>query len=160
MERKCYGCNSKYLHKVKGRYYEQWYLNHDADNNALCLRCNDKYIRDPLRRKERNSKYNPKWNKINNHKFVNYRGKHIWLGFDPRKHICQTCGKTGLTSLHHFAEYHDDDPLRDTIELCRSCHGKETWRLGQNAEALKHRKPIIVKDPKNGRTWVMGSTKV
>ena len=154
----CYGCGTTAtkLHLVKGRYYEQWYLNHDAQKNALCFKCLDKYIRDPLRRKARNIKYNPKWNKINNGKLLHYRGKQIWLGFNPRKHICQRCGKRGFTHMHHFAEYHDDDPLRDTIELCRSCHGKESWKLGQYEEARKHRKPIIVKDPKNGRTWVKG----
>lgn len=25
-------------------------------------------------------------------------------------------------------KYHDDDPLKDTVELCASCHGKQHGR--------------------------------
>ena len=32
--------------------------------------------------------------------------------------------------MHHI-KYHDDDPLKDTVELCVSCHNKEGFRLGQ-----------------------------
>lgn len=40
------------------------------------------------------------------------------------------------TQMHHFAEYHEDDPLKDTIEICQQCHAKESWRLGQISKKL------------------------
>lgn len=40
-------------------------------------------------------------------------------------------GKTGIIKsmhTHHF-EYHDDDILKDTIQICPQCHGRESARL-------------------------------
>ena len=42
---------------------------------------------------------------------------------------CRECGAVvGIdckrTGLHHF-QYYDNDPLKDTMELCNSCHRKE-----------------------------------
>jgi hypothetical protein len=65
----------------------------------------------------------------------------------PRKGKCEWCGKRvgdmyfggkrrnklmilEYTQIHHIV-YHDDDPLKDTVELCSSCHTKEGLRLGQ-----------------------------
>jgi hypothetical protein len=57
--------------------------------------------------------------------WVNYKGKTIQLDFEPRKGICSDCGiRDEHTHLHHI-NYHDDDPLKDTIELCRFCHAKQ-----------------------------------
>lgn len=47
----------------------------------------------------------------------------------PRKGICSKCGAVKgidckITHMHHL-EYHPEDPLKDTIELCSSCHKKE-----------------------------------
>ena len=64
---------------------------------------------------------------------ITYKGMRIQLKFNPRTGKCKWCGREGKTEIHHI-EYHDDDPLKDTIELCKSCHGKETYRLGQ----IKH----------------------
>jgi hypothetical protein len=49
---------------------------------------------------------------------------------NPRKGMCQPCGKTGYTHLHH-EQYDDNDILKHTIELCPGCHAKKSWRLGQ-----------------------------
>jgi Zn finger protein HypA/HybF involved in hydrogenase expression len=69
----------------------------------------------------------------------------IHLKDNPRTGQCQSCGleigdsylncwgkkaTVKLTQIHHLA-YHADDPLKDTIELCPSCHSKESYRLGQ-----------------------------
>lgn len=51
-----------------------------------------------------------------------YKGKPMDAGKPVRTGICSKCGKQGYTQLHHL-QYHDDDPLRDTIELCAQCHG-------------------------------------
>jgi hypothetical protein len=72
--------------------------------------------------------------------------KKIFLKENPRKGICQKCHrKVGddyvncfcqiaivkETHIHHIGEYNPNDPLKDTIELCASCHRKEHWRLEQ-----------------------------
>ncbi len=51
----------------------------------------------------------------------NYKGKIIYLGYNPRKGKCLWCGKEGKTVLHH-EKYHDDEPLKDTVEICQKCH--------------------------------------
>ena len=77
--------------------------------------------------------YNDKWNPINNPKRIRlqFKGKTLLLKENPRKGICSKCGKKTRTHIHHFAEYHENNPLKDTIELCSSCHAYESWRLGQ-----------------------------
>jgi len=86
----------------------------------------------------------PKWRPINNKKRIHFKGKTVFLKENPRKGVCTWCGKKKgepfinnrnklryvKTTIHHI-EYHDDDPLKDTIELCSSCHAKEGVRLGQ-----------------------------
>jgi len=95
----------------------------------------------PDKVKQSNKKWglitHPKWNPItspiNNPRRLNYKGKQIYLKENPRTGICSSCGKgvgEGIkkTSIHHI-QYHDDNPLKDTIELCSGCHRKETCRL-------------------------------
>lgn len=51
-----------------------------------------------------------------------------------RINVCSECGKSypnelsERTHLHHI-KYDEDDPLSNTIELCRSCHAKLHWKL-------------------------------
>lgn len=52
-----------------------------------------------------------------------YKRKTIDTGKAIKTGICSQCGKAGITHLHHN-NYHDEDPLKDTQELCSSCHGK------------------------------------
>ena len=58
-----------------------------------------------------------------------YKDKRIVLKANPRTGYCSLCPNNiwnescERTSMHHFAEYHEDDPLKDTIELCNYCHG-------------------------------------
>ena len=69
--------------------------------------------------------------------------KKIFLKENPRKGICHKChrkvgdeyvncfGQIAIvkqTQIHHL-EYHHNDPLKDTVELCASCHSKESHRL-------------------------------
>lgn len=78
---------------------------------------------------------NPKWNPINNKKQLSFKGTKLLLRDNPRTGICSQCGaRKGIeckkTHIHHI-RYHNDDLLKDTIELCVSCHIKESHRLGQ-----------------------------
>lgn len=99
---------------------------HNLEGFWLCQKCYDKYLRlDKLK--------------------ISYKGKDVYLDKNPHKGICSFCNKKigdkyidyyGIekvikyTTLHHI-KYHDDNPLKDTIELCPSCHNREGWRLGQ-----------------------------
>ena len=60
--------------------------------------------------------------------YVGFKGKTIALHHNPRTGVCKICGRMKgknlqTTHMHHF-EYHEDDPLRATIEVCVSCHKK------------------------------------
>jgi hypothetical protein len=68
---------------------------------------------------------------------VVFKGKQIMMDFNPRKGICRKCGKKvdieiKNTNLHH-KKYHEEDILRDTIELCVNCHNKrhkiDFWQI-------------------------------
>ena len=79
---------------------------------------------------------NKKWNPINNHRRIVFKDKIVYVKNNPRKGICTKClRKIGegikRTVIHHI-QYHKEDPLKDTIELCNSCHNKIHWRLRKN----------------------------
>jgi len=114
---------------------KQWY-NH---NGWHCRKCHNKLF------------LNPKWHPITHKKRFNFKGKSIYLDENPRKGICSLCKKKigdsyidfdgnekiiKHTHIHHI-QYHDDDPFKDTVELCLSCHMKETWRLGQVNKSVR-----------------------
>ena len=67
---------------------------------------------------------------------ITFKGKSILLKFNPRIGICSNCkksvqkGEIKRTDIHH-EKYDELNPLNYTIELCTSCHTKETWNLGQ-----------------------------
>ena len=56
-----------------------------------------------------------------------FQGKRIALKENPRKNICEECGRkypdelSYQTSVHHVI-YDPADPLAHTKELCNSCH--------------------------------------
>lgn len=52
-----------------------------------------------------------------------YKAKIVLLKENPRKGICFNCGKEPKRTEIHHMEYHDEDPLKDAIELCDHCHG-------------------------------------
>jgi hypothetical protein len=101
---------------------EEWY---HYNGGYLCTKCYTKLIGNPKRTPETIKKFNER----NNPKVIQFKGRSIILNDNPRKGICSWCGKKGFTNMHHI-QYHDDDPLKDTVEICSSCHGKETSRLG------------------------------
>jgi hypothetical protein len=109
--RTCSSCRSADTLLSYNRFgypYKRW--TNDGQGGWLCNRCYNRIV------------YRPK-----SHNHILFKHKTIYLQSNPRDGICSQCGKTGITHIHH-TEYHDDDPLRDTIELCRSCHAYETWK--------------------------------
>ena len=90
---------------------------------SLCRKCYDKLIHHPLSSKKDNPRR------------IKFKDKRIHVKEIARNGICSFCGAVkGVdckkTQLHHF-KYHDDDPLKDTIELCVSCHNKQHDKLGK-----------------------------
>jgi hypothetical protein len=107
-KRICFNCT------FSQTYTNQWYKH---DGKYYCKKCNNKLFD------------NPKWHP----KRICYKLKRVLLKDNPRKGTCYNCGKeTKRTEMHHL-EYHDDDPLKDTFELCDHCHGltKDGGRRGK-----------------------------
>jgi hypothetical protein len=101
----CSNCNlnKSYVNK---QGYENWYRHKDG---FLCQKCHVRLIAHPKR--------------------IQFKDKRITLKQNPRKGICSKCGKKAKTHIHHI-KYHKENALKDTIELCGSCHLNESWRLG------------------------------
>jgi hypothetical protein len=128
--RVCYACGSIQTYIRPGRY-AFWYLNHDEDDSGLCRRCFDRYIHGP--------KQNPinavKWRAINNHRRIKFAGRLIFVDHNPRIGVCNWCRAVmpfdcKKTHIHHDENKYDStNPLRNTIEICPTCHTKETVRL-------------------------------
>lgn len=92
--------------------------------------------------KKYNDKINKKWNPINNPKMMRFKGKFVVLKEKPNREQCQVCNRkigdkyinwygeiTTVKRIHiHHIQYHNDDHLKDTLMLCASCHGRESWK--------------------------------
>jgi len=58
-----------------------------------------------------------------------FKDKKIFYPANPRINVCSNCSKRypedlkSQTVIHH-THYNSLDPLEDTIELCKRCHGK------------------------------------
>src|SRR6188472_4051094 len=60
---------------------------------------------------------------------VLFRGKRVTLDANPRKGVCEICGKEGRTSIKYSKD--TQNPRDFTIELCISCHTKIGMRSGE-----------------------------
>lgn len=119
-KRICYRCGSETTAILQGKY-EHWLM---IDGQIHCKKCWS-YLYN--QREENKARHRILVKKFNNRK-LRFKDKRPYLKTDPRTGFCSRCGKFGNTDMHHI-EYHDEDPLRDTIELCDSCHTKESWRV-------------------------------
>lgn len=119
-KRICSNCHSDKSRTKQGR--EIWSV---FGQGYLCDRCNTRIFRNPKRSRETIKKYNSRQ--------LIFKRKHVYVKENPRKGVCSWCGaikgiNCKATNIHH-TQYHDDDVLKDTIELCASCHGKESERI-------------------------------
>jgi hypothetical protein len=121
-KRVCVICNSDKTYVTK-RGQSQWYRHQDS---YYCNNCQNKLVSNP-KRPDRN--YPKDYTRA-----FTFRGKTRFSKRLVRKGICSQCGikkgekytiwgkeKTARIHLHHI-QYHDDDPLKDTVELCGRCH--------------------------------------
>jgi len=128
LKRSCYSCGSLETYLDDGKS-PHWYINRDKEDNSLCRKCFDHLI------------HGPKIHACRVRLVIN--GIRIQLPFDPRIGVCNWCrGVRGIdcrkTDLHHDNDIYDiTNPLWNTIELCSTCHGKETWRLTSNPALLR-----------------------
>jgi ribosomal protein S27AE len=112
-KRICFNCG------LSQTYTNQWYKHNEKH---YCKKCNNKLYN------------NPKWHSITRNWVTSFKGKSRYIGFRPKREVCSRCGmkkgekytiwgeqKTVKIDLHHI-QYHEDDPLKDTIELCGRCH--------------------------------------
>ena len=140
-KRICYCCgSSKTWISKKG--YENWYLNHDINTrkmiHVLCTKCYNNLLVHPIWNRINNPIYGPKRSKLTRklegQRRLSYKGKAVYLTIRPRTGICSSCGKSvhkgeiNRTHMHHI-QYHDEDVLKDTQELCVNCHRMESERL-------------------------------
>ena len=110
----CFNCGSDktYIDK-RGRH--EWRKHGD---NIYCNKCRAKLFANP--------KYHVANNRRDNPRRMKFKGKRIIVKQKPRKGICEWCGaikgvNCKRTQIHHI-EYHEQDPLKDTVELCSKCH--------------------------------------
>lgn len=112
----CFGCGSTKTYIDKGGHLH-WYGIDWFVRIWFCENCNNKYFK------------NPKSLLTRHPRRVVFRKKQIQLSFNPRTGHCSLCpnnvydGSCKKTAMHHI-EYHDEDPLKGTVELCNSCHRK------------------------------------
>lgn len=141
--RKCLNCNSTStsIGKQKsGKLYAHWYRHEDG---WICKKCRNKLIDNPVNNPRWNKISHEKWNPIYAPRILDFKGKAIIMKEAVRTGTCFLCKKKigdefvncdgvkdriKITNIHHI-EYHENDPLKDTVELCASCHAKESWRL-------------------------------
>jgi len=127
----CAACDTTttYINK-KGQ--ECWHLH---DGHFLCHSCHATYVWNPITEKCRVYK-------------ISYKRKDVVLNENPRKGKCEICNRrigdiyidyygrirtVTKTHMHHI-KYDDNNVLANTIELCISCHSKETWKEIKNKE--------------------------
>lgn len=127
----CTNCGSNHTvitAPINGRKFphHRWYR--DDKRGFWCNSCYHKITDDPIKVKERNQRR------------MLFKNKIIHVSENPRTGVCSLCGKEGRTSMHHI-EYNDDDPLKHTIEICNSCHMKESMKI-HNVRSLRWKTPI------------------
>jgi len=115
--RTCLNCGSDKTYLEDG-IHPVWF---NYNGGFICKKCRSKLVDNP--------KTNIKWSP----RRLNYKGKSIPLKERVLTGVCSWCHRKvgeGIKRTHiHHLQYHDNDVLKDTIELCPSCHYKESWRL-------------------------------
>ena len=137
VKRICVACDSTTTYIDKNG----WVMWRFHDGDWFCNVCYQRYVAIHRYYPQPNRKFKPHFM---------FLGKPVYTKDEPRKGECNLChkkvgdkfidyyGKERIlkgTDLHHI-EYHKDDPLKDTVELCDSCHMKESRAVERN-ERLK-----------------------
>jgi len=126
--RLCSNCGEKTITTAtkKGYQHERWYSDHK--NGFWCNSCYHKITDNPEVIKRRNQTR------------MLFKNKIIHLDKNPRIGICSLCGIKTKTSMHHLI-YDETNPLKHTIEICNSCHMKESMKI-HGVSSLRWKTPI------------------
>lgn len=118
------GSTTTLMEQHFGKPYPRW---HNIDGKCHCWRCWKRLIQ--------YHRYDKKYDReVRQAKRIQFKDKRIRLKEKPRTGYCSWCsanihdGSCKRTSLHHV-EYIDGKPLEKTIEVCNSCHNRESHRL-------------------------------
>lgn len=114
----CTCCDSVETY-IRPNGLEQWY--NDGNGGRLCHKCYKKNIEYPDRGYRR----------------LRFKDRRIVLDVALRIGVCNWCRAVvpfdcKLTHMHH-ERYNPDNPKEGTIEVCITCHHKETHRLQREA---------------------------
>ena len=124
-ERKCVECGATTtrIEKRGDKSYSRW---HNIGGKCHCWKCWKRLIQ--------YQRYDKKYDKeVRQKKRITFKDKRIRLKVYPRTGYCSWCPNNIFdkscrrTSMHHL-EYMDGKPLDKTIEICNSCHIKETMK--------------------------------
>lgn len=96
----------------KHQYNIQWRLKNPEKYRAQTERNNERIKRERLPRR------------------ILFVNKRIELDRNPRTGKCLMCGNIGRTEMHHI-QYHRDDPLKETVEVCARCHRAREQKYGE-----------------------------
>lgn len=116
--RECYCCGSTKTYVDKKSGTPTW-LSNKIEDQWLCVRCYNRLIIA--------YKWAPIQNPVKNKRRINFRGRRILIKTNPRTGYCTLCsnnihnGTCERTAIHHL-EYHVENPLQNTIEVCTKCH--------------------------------------
>jgi hypothetical protein len=114
VDRCCAKCG---IDKTYTRFHKNGYWNHRWRKHGekwYCNKCDSKYFTNPIIHKV----YGPRR--------VTFKDRRLPLKHNPRTGQCTDCHRKvgeGIkrTAMHHL-EYHPEEPLKDTVELCMRCH--------------------------------------
>lgn len=144
--RKCSVITCNYTETFNGKKWGQWYK---INGKFVCRSHYDKLIATPKitpeYNKRRNSRITPEYKKQHRGRttYITFKNKRIYLNTKLRKGKCEWCSKKvgdeyinwkgehkkiKLTNIHHI-QYYIIFAWFDTVELCNSCHSKESARL-------------------------------
>lgn len=118
-KRVCSKCSRDWTHTQRrkdrrGLITHLWHK--DGNDGWMCQNCYSLYVSTP--------KHNPKLNQ----RRLRFKDKILFMDAPIRIGVCNYCRAVvpfdcKHTHMHHES-YHEDQPLKDTIELCESCHHK------------------------------------
>jgi len=123
---KCFACGTTYsIDRTSGK--QRWYVNRDVAGQEIgrfCGKCYDHFVHTP-------EKVPTDIARGVNKRKIEWFGRPIWLGWNPKKGTCSKCmrtiasGSIRNTNMHHLA-YYRIFVWFATIEICPSCHIKIT----------------------------------
>lgn len=128
------------LTKPERKEYEKQYRHKNNDRikqtQKQCYENKREYY---IKKSKENAQKNPNRSCVRL-KTLDYKKKKLRYVFEIRCGVCNICRAvekidTFSTQRHHDDDkYFDDDPLKNTIEICVNCHAKETFTKNRNVQ--------------------------